>query len=111
MILFAVGRYGRKYVAGCEMRLAGMMLPGKGWYVNGSRIAWGLLPDSRFEKLPPRCARLGTILLKSTPCSRPVLSQSAKKNVLFLMIGPPSVPPYWLRRSGSFFRLDPTGGT
>ena len=77
------------------MRLTGITLFGKGWYVNGSRIFVGLLPDSRLEKSPARYVRLGTTLLKSTPCSRSVRSKSAKKNVLFLMIGPPTVNPYW----------------
>ena len=34
-------------------------------------------------------------------------SKSPKKNALFCTIGPPSVPPYWLRRSGVF---DPSTG-
>ena len=37
------------------------------------------------------------------PRSAGSLRSRAKKNALFLTIGPPSTPPYWLRRSGGFW--------
>ena len=40
-------------------------------------------------------------------CRNP--SKSPKKNALFLTIGPPSTPPYWLRRSPSSCRSPSRG--
>ena len=49
------------------MRLAGMMLPGNGVYVEGSMIFL-----ESWLKLPPRSATLGTTLLKAVPWRRRV---------------------------------------
>ena len=53
-------------------------------------------------KTPLRCASVGTTLRRVMPVRSRVPCQSAKKNVLFLRMGPPSVKPYWLRRNSGF---------
>ena len=58
-------------------------------------------------KIPASCAAVGSVenTVDLRFCRNP--SKSPKKNAVFLTIGPPSTPPYWLRRSGGFW---PSGG-
>ena len=71
------------------MRLAGMMLPGNGCPVSGSRI--GVLISL---KSPARILVVGSVrsvgVVKRSICFH---STPPKKNSLSLMIGPPSAPP------------------
>src|SRR5205823_3528102 len=57
--------------------------------------------------MPASCAAVGSVenAVAFLSCRKP--SKSPKKNARFCTIGPPSVPPYWLRRSGGF---DPSAG-
>jgi hypothetical protein len=58
-------------------------------------------------RMPAFCVAVGSVenAVVFRVCRNP--SKSPKKNALFLTIGPPSTPPYWLRRSGGFW---PSGG-
>jgi hypothetical protein len=53
---FGAGIVGVRTLANLENRVAGIMLPGKGWPVSGSRIGVGSA-----EKFPARKAWLGTL--------------------------------------------------
>ena len=62
------------------------------------------------EKLPPRCARVGTFEIATRPMSWRVPWKSPKKKVRSLMTGPPTAKPYWLRRKTGFFGLAAVAG-
>ncbi len=84
------------------IRLAGMMLPGKGCPVSGSRS-----PVVRWLKFPALMAVVGRVcsegLVKRSICFH---STPAKKKSLSLRIGPPSAPPksLYLRSDRGTFR-------
>src|SRR5215471_8261910 len=79
----------RKFTAGLLKRDAGMILPGNGVLVNGSVIA-----RLSCEKSPDRMRAESTVavLVVGVPRSC-VPCQPAKKNVLFIRMGPPIWAP------------------
>jgi hypothetical protein len=80
------------------IRLAGMMLPGNGCPVSGSRI--GVL---NALKLPCRIARVGSVRCVGFVDRRMYRHSSpAKKNSFPFTIGPPRLPPKLLYFSGAF---------
>ena len=83
--------YFRKNSPAGDIRLCGIILPGKSAPEIGSFNWTGLDPASSALKSPRRMASLGTMSLNTVPCRRRVLSRSEKKNNLFLRIGPPKV--------------------
>src|SRR5439155_20451489 len=63
-----------------------------------------LLPVSEPLRSPPSCKGVGTSVVELSPLTWRRLSKFTKKNVLFFWIGPPILPPNWLRRySGKVF--------
>src|ERR1035441_4252665 len=71
------------------------LIVGEGHARGGCRIV-----NCRGEHATALCHR-GTTLWRVIPVRSRVPCQSAKKNVLFLRTGPPTVRPYWfLRNSG-----------
>ena len=58
------------------------------------------------EKSPARSAAVGTLNRLNAPALFTLRSNNPKKNVRFLMIGPPSEPPYWCICSGAIFAPD-----
>src|SRR5215471_15743956 len=98
-----------------SMRLAGMMLPAKGWRPEPSAfpvLGSKTQPATGFEPQPPEpmaaerlalppeskmAAGLITVVVLLASCRRLVASQSAKKKSLFFLMGPPTAPPYWFR--------------
>ena len=66
--------------------------------MNGSKISTGLLaPANVCEKSPARSSAVGTVVVRSLKlrCRSP--SYEPMKKVLSFTIGPPNVPPNWLR--------------
>src|SRR6267143_6051207 len=52
-------------------------------------VQFGVTPVGIEQRFPARAARDGTFTTLGTPCVRLMASASAKKKVLFLMMGPP----------------------
>src|ERR1043166_8323413 len=81
-----------------ESRFCGMILVGIATPVVGSLI----VPDFA-EKSPVRSAAVGTkAVLVYVMLRRIVRCHEPKKKSLSFLMGPPSVPPNWLRLSASF---------
>src|SRR5262249_36340720 len=94
----------------CGIRLAGMMLFGKGAALPGARMARveagleseGYQRVSRCRvsgKSPARISKVGTEATAGGAPPSPPASPLKHHNVLFLIIGPDATPPYWFRRS------------
>src|SRR5256714_10766274 len=62
----------------------------------------GSAPAGFEQSSPARAALEGTMSTTAMPLDCRMASKSAKKNVRFLMIGPPTAPPNWLRLKGAF---------
>src|SRR5947207_14512454 len=95
------GRGGNSSLVVGLILLDGMMLPGNGVLTKPGPASLGtvnsgsLIAVLKLEKSPERKAGLGsdsTIVPAPEFCRVPC--QLAKRNVLFFLIGPPSVPPY-----------------
>src|SRR5262245_26444714 len=105
----AVGQYLMTFRATASKRAWGMMLPGNGsrrkpeplglaWVVNGSKrlITWVAL-ERVWEKFPARSRSVGTVVVVEAKLRSRRLSYAKKKNILLRWIGPPMLPPNWLR--------------
>src|ERR1700687_3008265 len=104
---FGLGYAFKYFKATGFSRFAGMTLFGKGSPLRGSIIWIGAgsperTGSSSSDKSPLRNSAVGTLAnstLRGAVSRSPW--QSPKATSLFLMTGPPSVPPNWLRRKGS----------
>src|ERR1700685_711643 len=82
-------------------RLVGTMFPANAWPVAGLTIFSGSP-----EKLPARSAAEGVVIDTGLGAERRCVSWAAKKKkVLFLRMGPPTVPPNWLSLNGGLVML------
>src|SRR5260221_2226744 len=105
-----VGFQVRRFFEGVGIRLAGMMLLGKGAALPGARMArvtaglasegYQRLPRCRIsDKSPARMSSVGTEVTAGVARLSSRASQLNSQNVLFRMTGPDTTPPYWFRRS------------
>src|SRR5712691_12898224 len=92
VLVFGWRKYGRKNLDALENRAAGIWLFVKGRFVCGSVIR--VLP-----KFPASNVGLIANELNSVSVRILVSSRLAKKKALSFLMGPPTLPPNWLRRS------------
>ncbi len=80
-----------------DKRSDGMMLPGNGWPVSGSRMICGELKNgfvpSSWLKSPRRIASVGTVAVFVATWKKSTHSCAPKKNSLSLNISPGIGPP------------------
>src|SRR6266581_4011113 len=92
VLVFGWRKYGRKNLEAPENRDSEIWLLGNGCPLSGSVMR--VLP-----KFPARSDGGTTNELNNCSVRIRVSSKLAKKNVLSFLMGPPALPPNWLRRS------------